>query len=634
MIPQTYLILASRTQTLHFGQHVIFPCPKVPFRNRLQQLQKKELDHGFNTQIPSTYTYGQNTPTILGTFALLVAWWDGEQQNRHQMAQNAHVAKTYAESQDSVHHKFDDYIRKRLDRLNRGHVIKELEDRRLGNITNKSKLHDKLYVLAMRGRGRDIGTDKDWTLYQNQEGYTHLEELLIYQPPKWRIQAREYVYLYGYIADQHTNPTNKGMRCHSFVLRLDDGVEKEYEVTMDTPIRVFFFHPDLSRLDRYDPLQFLLAYVPHDNREPFDPLFRLFNDLGIDKQVEELFRLKISPFDYFIEFRKHIVSYPMKGLKAIGEKAKVYRLPLIAELNFSRIVGQRFAKDIIIKKVIVHLKRRNNRRGLATSSSGPLSMVFAGPSGNGKTELAQELATLLNKPNDNNAFLKIDCGKLSTATELFGLAGAYQGSEQGSTLNNFIVSMSREPDKIGVVLLDEFDKVKKEVVTGLYQVLDRDKGEWTNKQLGDGSQTICLEDTYPFTEAFIGRISSFVPFLPLSSVVNPVKNVIECEMMTIAKNLIEREEANKEGKVKWSLDPKKKDSIAKLKVVEELIGEELDIQCLRNDGRISEGSTIHFSINEAVGRLAIRAIGHNDDRTDTSVDEEEEGKQHDEDFLS
>ena len=74
---------------------------------------------------------------------------------------------SYLNSKDSVHHKIDDYIsddyiRKRLDRLNRGHVIKELEDRRLGNITHKSKLHDKLYVLAMRGRGRDIGAGKDW----------------------------------------------------------------------------------------------------------------------------------------------------------------------------------------------------------------------------------------------------------------------------------------------------------------------------------------------------------------------------------------------------------------------------------------------------------------------------------------
>ena len=79
IIPHTYLIFASRTQILYFGQHVIFPCPKVSFRNRLPQHQKKELDHGLNTQIPSIYAYGQNTPTILGTFAILVVWWGGEQ---------------------------------------------------------------------------------------------------------------------------------------------------------------------------------------------------------------------------------------------------------------------------------------------------------------------------------------------------------------------------------------------------------------------------------------------------------------------------------------------------------------------------------------------------------------------------
>ena len=50
MIPHAYLILASRTQTLHFDQHVIFPCPKVLLRNRLPQHQKTESDHGFNTQ--------------------------------------------------------------------------------------------------------------------------------------------------------------------------------------------------------------------------------------------------------------------------------------------------------------------------------------------------------------------------------------------------------------------------------------------------------------------------------------------------------------------------------------------------------------------------------------------------------
>ena len=41
MIPHTYLILASRTQTLHFSQHVIFPCPKVPFIIGCHNIKKR-----------------------------------------------------------------------------------------------------------------------------------------------------------------------------------------------------------------------------------------------------------------------------------------------------------------------------------------------------------------------------------------------------------------------------------------------------------------------------------------------------------------------------------------------------------------------------------------------------------------
>ena len=75
MIPHTYLILAPRSQTLHFGQHVIFPCPKVPFRKCCRNIKKNNLDHSLNIQIPSIYAYGQYTTTKLGTFAILVVWW-------------------------------------------------------------------------------------------------------------------------------------------------------------------------------------------------------------------------------------------------------------------------------------------------------------------------------------------------------------------------------------------------------------------------------------------------------------------------------------------------------------------------------------------------------------------------------
>jgi len=106
-------------------------------------------------------------------------------------------------------------------------------------------------------------------------------------------------------------------------------------------------------------------------------------------------------------------------------------------------------------------------------------MIFAGPSGNGKTELAKILADLLKKPQDN-AFHKVDCGKLSDASELFGKAGAYQGAQKGSAFNNFIVRMS-QTDKVGVVLLDEIEKARQDVIHALYQVID--EGEWTNKKL-------------------------------------------------------------------------------------------------------------------------------------------------------
>lgn len=105
--------------------------------------------------------------------------------------------------------------------------------------------------------------------------------------------------------------------------------------------------------------------------------------------------------------------------------------------------------------------------------------------------MAKELSELLNLPSDN-AFHKVDCGQMTSDHELFGVVGACQGAREGSSLNDFVLRISQEPNKIGVVLLDEIDKAKRGVIKGLHQVLG--KGEWTNKQLaeGSGSQTSIL----------------------------------------------------------------------------------------------------------------------------------------------
>lgn len=218
-------------------------------------------------------------------------------------------------------------------------------------------------------------------------------------------------------------------------------------------------------------------------------------------------------------------------------------------------------------------------------------MIFAGPSGNGKTELAMWLAKLMNKPADLEYFIKVDCGKLSDASELFGMSGAYQGAKEGSVLNNFVLRMSSEPDAIGIVLLDEIEKASQGVIHGLYQVID--KGEWTNKRLGRGLQTetiACrnlifvmttnardahiesyastheemytavgeeLEDLgdelegrlrnvlryhHPFTDAIIGRIGRIVPFLQMARGDPELQHSLLGEAMTVAKLLIERQQ--------------------------------------------------------------------------------------------
>jgi ATP-dependent Clp protease ATP-binding subunit ClpA len=232
----------------------------------------------------------------------------------------------------------------------------------------------------------------------------------------------------------------------------------------------------------------------------------------------------------------------------------------------------------------------------------------------------------MNKPGDD-AFIKVDCGKLTDENEVFGMSGAYQGAYEGSALNNFVVRMSQEPEALGIVLLDEIEKASRGVIHGLYQVID--KGEWTNKRLVNGKGThsetvschnlvfimttnaadklICekvkasdlyytlkqtddieafvstfegstrnkLRQTYPFTDAFIARVGRVVPFIPMANG-NANGHPLLGEMMTVAKLLIERQQEKfmSVGKldVKQVVSASVKHSMAKI-IVSEAIPE-------------------------------------------------------------
>lgn len=537
--------------------------------------------------------------------------------------------------------------------VNRGKILEELEARR--------KRQDTLLVDgALRLLHLDRGIGRDWRDYENSDGFTHLEELLIYQPEDWRKQAREY--LFRFQCDLSRESPNEDVRPLWVQIK-----GNRHRIVMKTPILVVLFHPDMKRTERYEPLNFLLAYGVRD------PLPALFSN--IPQEVQQALIDDLSPLDYFLEFQNYVGGYRLDMLRKIGKEAAFPRLCLIKELDFSDIIGQRLAKQLIRQAVVNHVWNRSGKQtGMCINNRHPLSMIFAGPSGNGKTELAMWLAKLMNKPSDD-FFIKVDCGKLTDASEIFGKSGAYQGAQQGSALNNFVLKMSLEPQAVGIVLLDEIEKANQGVIHALYQVID--KGEWTNKRLtSHGSQTdviachnlifimttnACdfeimnfvkqndriynavaddleelatelstrlrgvLQFTYPFTEAFLGRIGRIVPFLPMANGNPDFQGLMYGESMTVAKLLIERQQEKMTdssiAEVKQFISPKTKHQMAKIVVkeaiqeagvrsiqmaVEQKMGDRIMNSLLLEQGGIEEGSHVRYFTREQIDTIDFR----------------------------
>lgn len=114
------------------------------------------------------------------------------------------------------------------------------------------------------------------------------------------------------------------------------------------------------------------------------------------------------------------------------------------------LIGQTPAGQFLIKRLLRHL---------AKPSKSPLVMVFAGPSGHGKTELARRLGELISLEMEI-----VDCTNKSDEKEMFGARAPYQGWENSSPLNSFL---ARNAGQRCIVFLDEFEKTS----TGVHQTL-------------------------------------------------------------------------------------------------------------------------------------------------------------------
>lgn len=142
------------------------------------------------------------------------------------------------------------------------------------------------------------------------------------------------------------------------------------------------------------------------------------------------------------------------------------------------IIGQEYATKTIVSRITAHVLLYN-------TEPFPLTMVFAGPSGHGKTEMANTMGKLLGVES-----IVIDCTEMRHETDIFGPKRPYQGWEKGSPLNLFL---AEQAGKRSVVFLDEFEKTTEEVRNAL--LLPFESGLYRDRRTGlglDCSKTIWI----------------------------------------------------------------------------------------------------------------------------------------------
>ncbi|MBR7122045.1 MAG: ATP-dependent Clp protease ATP-binding subunit [Oscillospiraceae bacterium] len=143
-------------------------------------------------------------------------------------------------------------------------------------------------------------------------------------------------------------------------------------------------------------------------------------------------------------------------------KAQEYmQIKGLADRLKSHIVGQDEAVEAVAKAI------RRNRVGISLKKR-PVSFIFVGPTGVGKTELVKRLADDLFDSVD--ALIRLDMSEYMekhTVSKLIGSPPGYVGYDEAGQLTEKI---RRKP--YSVVLFDEIEKAHPDVLNILLQVLD------------------------------------------------------------------------------------------------------------------------------------------------------------------
>ena len=143
-------------------------------------------------------------------------------------------------------------------------------------------------------------------------------------------------------------------------------------------------------------------------------------------------------------------------------ETEAVRLIHMEDILHERVVGQHEAVVAAAKAI------RRARSGLSSADRPIASLVFAGPTGVGKTELSKALAVALF--GSEEAMIRLDMSEYMeshTVSKLIGSPPGFVGYDEGGQLTE---AVRRKP--YTVILMDEIEKAHPDVFNLLLQVLD------------------------------------------------------------------------------------------------------------------------------------------------------------------
>ncbi|MCA9507377.1 MAG: ATP-dependent Clp protease ATP-binding subunit ClpX [Myxococcales bacterium] len=171
------------------------------------------------------------------------------------------------------------------------------------------------------------------------------------------------------------------------------------------------------------------------------------------KSQHEVKKLVAGPGVYVCDECIKLCNKIIEEDKAQNTPSEVIKLPTphaIKEFLDQYVIAQDEAKKVLAVAVYNHYKRINSTNEKNDVQIQKSNVLLIGPTGTGKTLLAQSLARLLQVP-----FCVVDATSLTEA--------GYVGEDSESILQNLLSAADNDPHKAakGIVYLDEIDKIAK-----------------------------------------------------------------------------------------------------------------------------------------------------------------------------